>query len=1004
MNGALVQVPFIAGIDEKADPKQAKPGTLTNLENGVFSRAGEIAKRPGLDALPMVDTDGLALTALRVFSRGDSLCCLAADGYVYSWVDAANAWRKHDRAPELSASWSVVADAVASIAQPDVAYSAGYAIFVWRTGQERVATVGEVYVSVVELATGTRVVPATRLSTQGYTPRVIVEQGTVIIGWVEGTGAPRTLNACTVSLSAPFSISAATAIAANLSSECSWDMSAWQRSSGTSRIYWAWSVDGGGIQVQTTRPDFTGAVGPYNYGAPAADCTNISASAVPYPSDVLHIVYRVPGVSHRAGGFEFGGATTVADGLVGLGGGTETAACLAIDDDNALHVAGELVQTFKLSMPGVPDNAIVFDGVAIARPFKLGSRYYLACVPQRLGLTGGAIRNQKDSAMIVELPYPNETGVSLPALPAGNISPRIFGDQTLVAVSNVAVVSASEVLHVHGVSGDEFRSTQPGHQALNLVRISKTDASRWKSVEVLGSALFSGACPWWFDGQNTGDVGIVASTPTLASLSGGGSLTVGQPYLCGVIYEHQDANGVLHRSPLYTETVTIGVGHNAVNVTVRNVTVTSKEKRAGSFGAMASTYAAVYGSDAAGTLLYRFMRAPALNVIVNDPTVITTQTLVYTGNFPAGTRVQAYTTGSVLDDQAPPGFRDLCLHKGRVFGLSGDQRTLWFSQRISDEPQVFPGFNDALTLRVDDGADLVALASMDSVLVAFSDRGIYYLEGDGPGATGVPSDFGPLRRVNADVGCLDPRSVVSCAAGTLFQGTDGRIWLLTRGLELQPIGTPVEDTIAAYPVVVAAVLVETADQVRFSLLSSDGTTGVTLVWDYAVGQWAKFTYGAVASACLYRGRYVAAMVSGGVREESPTEHLDVGSWVTLRIETAWISTDAPQGWARVRRIQTLGEYRSAHGFTVELSVDHADEWLQTATFNESDVETNRDRASVSLGAQGGMSPRCKAFRVRITDTEPIVPASGEGACWSGFAAEVVPKAGLSRHGAAGSKR
>lgn len=120
------------------------------------------------------------------------------------------------------------------------------------------------------------------------------------------------------------------------------------------------------------------------------------------------------------------------------------------------------------------------------------------------------------------------------------------------------------------------------------------------------------------------------------------------------------------------------------------------------------------------------------------------------------------------------------------------------------------------------------------------------------------------------------------------------------------------------------------------------------------------------------------------------------------IETAWFG--GPTTWQRVRAVQTVGDYKSAHGFTVELSVDHSSSYLQTATFTEAEVLVNRGRATVRLGAQNGMNPRCKAMRIRITDTAPAVLGTGESTRWSGFALEILPAPGLSRHGAANAKR
>jgi hypothetical protein len=54
----LIPISFFSGIDNKSDAKQAVPGSLLILENGVFKNPGKISKRNGFDALTRSSTDG----------------------------------------------------------------------------------------------------------------------------------------------------------------------------------------------------------------------------------------------------------------------------------------------------------------------------------------------------------------------------------------------------------------------------------------------------------------------------------------------------------------------------------------------------------------------------------------------------------------------------------------------------------------------------------------------------------------------------------------------------------------------------------------------------------------------------------------------------------------------------------------------------------------------------------------------------------------------------------
>jgi hypothetical protein len=373
-----------------------------------------------------------------------------------------------------------------------------------------------------------------------------------------------------------------------------------------------------------------------------------------------------------------------------------------------------------------------------------------------------------------------------------------------------------------------------------------------------------------------------------------------------------------------------------------------------------------------------------------------------------------YTSGGVLDDQHPPGFLHVCAHKNRLWGISGDRRTLWFSKSTQDDPRVFPGFNDALTLRVDDAGDLVALASLDTILIVLTDAAAFYVDGDGPGPTGLSSDLTVRRIPTGSIGCATPRSVVVSPAGVHFLGTDGELYTITRQLELQPFGTSVQDTIAAFPTCTSAVLVDADGQVRFTFVDALAAHGVTLVFDYRAGAWSRFehtdqlatvTQCPARDAALWRGVWVILTGSGRVYRENRATSLDFDTWVTLTIETAWISSGGLASWQRVRRVQPRAEYVSPHGLVLSIAVDDSASYTQTATFTTTHIDQSRDAVTVHVGSQNGTSPRCKAIRLKINDVANTsgTTGTGAGARFSGVSLEIVPMPDVSRHGARGAK-
>ncbi len=994
----VVHVPFASGIDERVDPKQAPAGTLTSLKNGFFSRSGEIAKRFGLENLGTIDTDEVGFAATRVFQRGDDLCAIATDGHVYSYVESLTRWKKGPQALALSARTEVVAASVGSANQPQAAYYGGYVVYVWHVGSPY--SEGEIYVKVVEASTGAHVVPPTRVSTVGSGPRVAAVGGVAYVAWVEGNGAPRSLYACRVTLSGAFAVSVSIpmVVAGINGSSGAFDISALQDAGNV--LCWAWADNVTGITLAISDSSLTFTSGPSAYGGPVALCDSISISSRPWGSSkYTHLVYHTAAPDWRCGTWDWNAVAIVPGSdaaVVGAAGYATGNACLQIGDDEVLVALNGHIRTYQPSTGAFINNITVYNGELLCRPFLFGGKYYSACSPQR-----GQDDTVLASVVMMELGYPNTSGATKAVSPAGNLAMRQYSQRT-GNVPDAAVVSSTEVRLVYGVTTYEYNVLYPAQESMGCATVKSGEVFR--NVEVLGSALFAGAAPWWFDGTDAADVGFYGENPVLASSATAGGLTALGSYVVGLVYERMDANGILHRSPVYQTSITLAGAATAIDAYGFNAIVDAKQRSA--LGSAYSSYLSLYQSDYPGTVLYRYSRPPTYKTIANASTTIgPTATVVVNGLFNTTPRQPAYTLGDVLDDNAPPSFVDVCLHRGRVFAIGGDQRTVWFSKLIADEPSVFPGFNEALTVRVDDGSSIVALASLDTVLLIFTEQGIYYLEGEGPGPTGFPTDYGQPRKIAADIGCMSALSVVGCQLGVLFQGTDGRIWMMTRSMSLEPLGGPVEDTLASYPTVKAATLVENFDQVRFACVNAAGDAGVTLVWDYAPGirQWSIFEHGVMVSACTWRDRYVCVNSAGVVYAEARDSWLDNGNtWVPLVVETAWFG--GPTTWQRVRAVQTVGDYKSAHGFTVELSVDHSASYLQTATFTEADALVNRGRATVRLGAQNGMSPRCKAMRIRLTDTAPAVLGTGESTRWSGFALEILPAPGLSRHGAANAKR
>lgn len=984
-------------MDESVDPSQAEPGTLTLLKNGVFVRGGELQKRHGMTALSSLSTRGSTVKVRRLFARGDALCAVATVGgdaveRVVTYAEVEGRWVEGDVSPEFSAVWSSPVDTHESVANPDVGYVAGFIVMLWRTGGSLPFEAGSLYYSVTEVASGTVMLPPTLLSTTAHYQRVVVSGTRVIMAWkdsVTGFAMGSFFDAAS-----PFTASVPAAVTGALVGASPLDVAVM----GDGSLGWAYS-QGGDVQIMQTTSALGLLGGPFNLGAPGVT-SEIGCSS--FAARYLHIAYYDAGGTDRYAAFDFGtGATTgdaaIAARLVGIGNGTLNQApltCLAISATQGIVICGRRASHRNITTGLQIGNSVTVDGPVVGRPFLATSgRYYCVVAVQRNTVVEAL---PVASPTLVELPLPNATGADLPCFAAGSPAPRSWGD-----ASNVAHVATD------GTSYWFVASTSITPFSLTVTRqkqgllLTKLTPAAGRVVTILGGlAVAASAAPWWYDGTRVGDVGFTTHAPVLA-VAAGGTLTVGQAYLVGLVYERFDALGNLHRSGLTYASVTPTVGNQSVNVDEWRLSATSKQRSSAALAEPA--YAMVSITQAAGSLFYR-QTIPGTLLTANDCTAGGFATVNVTAANSGGQYALEYVTGGVLGDNPPPGFLDVCVHRDRLFGIAGDRRSIWFSKRMGDAPKTFPGFNEALVVRSE--VDVVALASHEGVLLVLAKSGLYLLDGDGPPATGYPSDFGSLRRIPSSVGCLSAASVVSTSEGTFFQGTDGRLYRL-QGSTLGSIGRPVDDDMAAYPTVAAAVLCETAAQVRFVCRNAADTAGVVLVYDLAFNQWSRFEYHHtnVQHGCWWRGKFVAAINFDAFYEDASTYYDNTSSWVYFELVTAWMSFAGATGWQRIRRVETAGEYRGPHKFYLELAVDYATSWQQSCLFDEAATVVNRNRATVHLGSQGGMSPRSRALRLRLRDDPRAYVAgqTGEGARWSGFGLDVLQQEGVSRHGAAKAK-
>jgi hypothetical protein len=355
--------------------------------------------------------------------------------------------------------------------------------------------------------------------------------------------------------------------------------------------------------------------------------------------------------------------------------------------------------------------------------------------------------------------------------------------------------------------------------------------------------------------------------------------------------------------------------------------------------------------------------------------------------------------GGVLEYLAPPAARVIAASDDRLFlgGVAGDPDRIHYSrQRRSDEVAAFHG---ALVAEVpQEGGPITALSFLNETLIVFRETAVYSLAGNGLDNALGGSNFGPARRLAADVGALSQESIVAMPAGILFKSRKGW-YLVNRGFTVTYIGAAVTD-FDTEPVV-AAHLVESQHQVRIL------TSSRMLVWCYPStqeegrGQWAEWTIEGGRSGCLWKGSHVYLGASGAHVQQASYADLTYG----MDVETSWMKPADLQGFLRVRKLQILGELRSSDvtHLRIRIAYDYQETYVDDRYWEISPMAVGGP-LQLKIGPS---RQQVQAIKIRITPVfrstvvpefgDPIVttmPPEGEAIKLTGLALEVGYKRGL----------
>lgn len=560
---------------------------------------------------------------------------------------------------------------------------------------------------------------------------------------------------------------------------------------------------------------------------------------------------------------------------------------------------------------------------------------------------------------------------------------------------NEATVTTQVLAHVHAsdATAGEYLfgfATLPYTLGLtaSLWRFRATGYERGHAVQFGQALLYPGCITWQWDGAEPRVAGF-PEPPEITGVTQGttGNLTQSATYSWVAVYEREEANGNLALSaPSLPFTVTLSSTNDSVQVHVR------PDKFKFGFGRVR-----LYRTLANGSVYYYvdthitsrgWVDANLTDIDdINADTVIAANHVLYT------------QVGDVLPNDPPPGCRFLFRAGQRLWagGLEDTRRARCTKEFFAGEAVSWPALEE-FTIVAPDG-DLLGGGSLDGVPIFFTGTTILAAIGPGPDDTGA--GLFEVKEIASNAGLVEwgHRTIVECALGLLYQSPEG-IYLLPRGFGTpQYVSGPVQDTLADFPYVTSAVVVEDVQEARFTVVDDldSPTEGRMLIWDMGSRIWIVSDVDPDQTAHVAAGKWggvhviANAATSSNVLTESTSNQYTSGAILESQLTTGDIKLDRVMRYGRCREIQLLLEYVTPCTLTVELSVDGGATWPKSKAWELTAAAGYTVGQTVPLKWHLPIQ-KANRYRFRITDSA-YSSFNSAGVIYHGMSLNLRPKTG-----------
>lgn len=950
-----INVNFAQGLDTKTDPKQVQLGKFLELENIVFDKGGMLTKRNGFVAkAPVPFFGGDQTNNLLCNYKGD---LISVGKYFLSYVNATDQWKSSafnenliDVEIENTVSSATNQTQCDSVVSPN-----GLVCTVFIDQLDTNTTQEGLFLTVTDSVTGTVIERKTQLtSVDVIGGRCFVLGNNFIILYIEKVGANLELkylkyNFALIDYNFGFPISPVT-ISNNVSVDYLPATTTYDPNPNfdgfvaNNNLYFAWNSNDPGNSIKTAYFDSNLVLHSVQtmsgYKATSLSVTADTTSVIPQIYVSIH-----DNVTNDGYAFSYDANMNLVFAPVLL---------TAVTSDLKVNITSiakngvlTVLQENKYELPYDPlavshylsQNLISSSGVSLfsnyfwqgiglaSKPFIYNDGiYFLGAYesPYQSCYFLLSISDQP-SGILGRFAYQNGAGYCTKGLPS------------VTQIGNVFSVSYLYKDLIQPVNKNT--NVPPGTQVngiysqLGIARVSiNMFAEDISNVEIADNLHLSGGFLNSFDGNCIAENNFFLypefikatwnNNPTVPPLTPSGNMAA-QPdgstntnaYFYQVVYEWSDNNGNINRSApsIPVSVTTTGSGLGYVQLDIPYLTLTNR-----------------FFNNPVKIVIYRWSVAqqsyyqvtsivnPTLNIKYVFPRCFTYIDTLADADILGNNLI--YTTGGVVENLSPPALKNVTLFDNRLWGISAEDNSLWFSKIVLPGTPVEMSDLFTLTIAPTIGTSgstgkVKCIFPMDDKLIIFKDNAIYYVNGSGPDITGANSQYSEPIFVTSTVGCNNQNSIVLIPSGLMFQSNKG-IWLLGRDLSTNYIGAPVE----AYNGIKinSSLTIPGTNQVRFMLDS-----GITLMYDYFYGQWGTFTNIPSISSTLFQGLHTYINEFGQVYQETLNTYLDGSSPVQIKVKTSWVNIAGLQGFQRLYFFYLIGQYFSPHRLKVDIGYDYA---------------------------------------------------------------------------------